>query len=138
MERQIQLLAMNDVNSREDVELLVRSFYTKVRKNETLGYIFDDVIKIDWEHHIPILVDFWETILLDTNSYQRNAMAEHFKVNQKVKMEPLHFNTWLRLFGETLDEHFKGDKAELAKKRAHSIAQIMQLKMQQINKSASR
>ena len=80
---------MKDITSREDVELLVRSFYTKVRKNETLGYIFDDVIKIDWEHHIPILVDFWETTLLDTNSYQRNAMAEHFKVNQKIKLEPL-------------------------------------------------
>ena len=126
---------MNDISSREDIDLLVRSFYTKVRKNETLGYIFDDVIKINWDHHIPILVDFWETILLDSNSYQRNAMAEHFKINQKIKLEPLHFNTWLDLFDATVDEHFKGEKASLAMKRAHSIAQIMQLKMQQINKS---
>ena len=126
---------MKDITSRDDVDLLVRSFYTKVRKNETLGYIFDDVIKIDWDHHVPILVDFWETILLDTNSYQRNAMAEHFKVNQKMKLEPLHFDTWLRLFDATVDEHFDGAKAKLAKQRAHSIAQIMQLKMQQINKN---
>ena len=127
---------MKDISSRADVDLLVRSFYTKVRKNETLGYIFDDIIKIDWDHHIPILVDFWETILLDTNSYQRNAMAEHFKVNQQIKLEPLHFNTWLSLFDATVDEHFKGIKADLAKKRAHSIAQIMQLKRQQINKES--
>ena len=125
---------MNDINSRDDIELLVRSFYSKVRKNETLGYIFDDVVKIDWDHHIPILVDFWETILLDANSYQRNAMAKHFKVNQKIKLESLHFNTWLSLFDATVDEHFQGAKANLAKQRAHSIAQIMQLKMQQINK----
>lgn len=125
---------MKDIASREDVDLLVRSFYEKVRKNEMLGYIFDDVIKIDWDYHIPILVDFWETILLDTNSYQRNAMAEHFKVNQKIKLQPEHFTTWLNLFDATVDQHFNGDKAELAKKRAHSIAQIMQLKMQQINK----
>ena len=127
---------MKDISSRADVDLLVRSFYTKVRKNETLGYIFDVIIKIDWDHHIPILVDFWETILLDTNSYQRNAMAEHFKVNQQIKLEPLHFNTWLSLFDATVDEHFKGIKADLAKKRAHSIAQIMQLKRQQINKES--
>ncbi|HET6993366.1 MAG TPA: group III truncated hemoglobin [Chitinophagaceae bacterium] len=126
---------MKDVTSREDVELLVRSFYTKVRKNETLGYIFDEVIRIDWEYHIPILVDFWETILLDTTSYRRNAMAEHFKVNEKVRLEPMHFSIWLDLFDQTIDELFRGEKAELAKKRAHSIAQLMQLKMQQINKT---
>jgi hemoglobin len=126
---------MKDVTTRADVELLVRSFYEKVRQDKTLGYIFDDIMQIDWEHHIPILVDFWETTLLDTNSYTRNAMAEHFKVNQKVQLGPLHFSTWLSLFDETVDELYSGDKATLAKKRAHSIAQIMQLKMQQVNKN---
>jgi len=125
---------MKDIALREDIELLVRKFYAKVRKNETLGYIFDDIMKIDWDHHIPILVDFWESILLDTGSYTRNAMGEHFKVNQKIKLEPFHFTTWLNLFDSTVDEYFKGEKADLAKKRAHSVAQIMQLKMQQINK----
>lgn len=123
-----------DITTREDIELLVKSFYSKVRKNETLGYIFDDIIKIDWDHHVPILVDFWETILLDTSSYTRNAMGEHFKVNQKIKLESFHFATWLNLFDSTVDEYFEGEKANLAKKRAHSIADIMLLKLQQINK----
>ena len=125
---------MKDVETREDIELLVREFYNKVRTNETLGYIFDDIMKIDWDYHIPILVDFWETILLDTGSYTRNAMGEHFKVNQKIKLETHHFNTWLELFDSTVDSFFKGDKAELAKKRAHSVAGIMQLKLQQVNR----
>ncbi len=125
---------MKDIAYREDIELLVKKFYLKVRKNEILGYIFDDIMKIDWDHHTPILVDFWESILLDTGSYTRNAMGEHFKVNQKIKLEPFHFTTWLNLFDSTVDEHFKGEKADLAKKRAHSVAQIMELKMQQINK----
>ena len=126
---------MRDIETREDIELLVREFYNKVRKNETLGYIFDDIMKIDWDHHIPILVDFWETILLDTGSYTRNAMGEHFKVNQKIKLESQHFNTWLELFDSTVDSFFKGDKAVLAKKRAHSVAGIMQLKLQQLNRN---
>ena len=125
---------MKDIATREDVELLVREFYKKVRQNKTLGYIFDDVIKIDWEYHIPILVNFWETILLDAGSYTRNAMAEHFKVNQKIRLEPEHFNTWLNLFDSTVNELFEGEISNLAKKRAHSIAQLMQLKMEQINK----
>ena len=132
MEGKIQLL-MPDITSRKDVELLVMEFYKKVRKNETLGYIFDDVIKINWDYHIPILVDFWESILLDTGSYTRNAMAEHFKVNQKIRLTPLHFTTWLTLFDSTVDELFKGQKADLAKKRAHSVAQIIQLKLDKIN-----
>ena len=66
---------------------------------------------------------------MDTGSYTRNAMGEHFKVNQEIKLEPFHFITWLNLFDSTVDEYFKGEKADLAKKRAHSVAQIMQLKM---------
>jgi len=126
---------MKDINSREDIELLVKEFYQKVRKNEELGYIFDDVIKIDWDHHIPILVDFWETILLNVTSYRRNAMGIHFEINQKIKLEPLHFSTWLSLFDATIDQYFRGEKASLAKKRAHSIADLMQFKMEQINKN---
>jgi hemoglobin len=127
---------MKDIATRNDIETLVREFYKKVRANETLGYIFDDIMKIDWEYHIPILVDFWESILLDTASYTRNAMGEHFKVNQMVKLEARHFTTWLSLFDSTVDELFSGEKAELAKKRAHSVASLMQLKMEQINKGS--
>ena len=124
---------MKDISSREDVELLVTKFYGKVRKNELLDHIFDDVIKIDWDHHIPILIDFWESILLDVNKYNRNAMGVHFEINQKIELRPIHFATWLSLFDETVDEYFTGEKASLAKTRAHSIASIMEFKMQQIN-----
>ncbi len=126
---------MKDIISRDDIELLVKQFYLKVRKNETLGYIFDDVMKIDWGHHMPILVDFGETILLDSASYRRNAMAVHFGVNKKIKLQPLHFSAWLALFDSTVDEYFQGEKASLAKTRAHSIAGLMQLKIEQINKN---
>jgi len=125
---------MKDIGSREDIELLMREFYQKVRKNEELGYIFDEVIKIDWTHHIPIIVNFWETILLDKASYHNNTMGVHFEVNQKIKLERLHFSTWLSLFDATIDENFEGEKALLAKKRAHSIGDLMQFKMDQINK----
>ena len=126
---------MKDIQSREDIELLVREFYEKVRRDEILDYIFDEVIKIDWDHHIPILVDFWETILLDKASYHNNTMGVHFNVNRKIKLEPMHFATWLSLFDATVDEYFNGEKAILAKKRAHSIADLMQFKMEQINKN---
>ncbi|SRR5258706_5622898 len=112
---------MNDIAARQDVELLVREFYKKVRKNETLGYLFDDIVKINWDHHVPILVDFRESILLDTGSYTRNAIGEHFKVNQKIKLEPVHFTTWLSLFDATLMNYSK------AKKRTSQKKELIQL-----------
>jgi len=40
-----------------------------------------------------------------------------------------HFQKWLLLFTETVDQLFEGEKAELAKQRATSIATVMQIKM---------
>jgi len=129
------MITKKDISSRTDVELLVKEFYKRVRTNNELGYIFDDVIQLDWDRHIPVLVDFWETILLDAASYRRNAMDVHFKVNQKIRLEKQHFETWLSLFDKTVDQYFTGVKAELAKKRAHGVADIMQLKLEKINEN---
>ncbi len=51
------------IQSREEVSLLVRTFYGKVRKDDLLGPIFNGIIK-DWEEHLELLTDFWETQLL--------------------------------------------------------------------------
>ncbi|HEY6504463.1 MAG TPA: group III truncated hemoglobin, partial [Chitinophagaceae bacterium] len=77
--------------------------------------------------------DFWETILLDTAKYTRNAMGVHFEVNRKVKLEEKHFNRWIELFTATVDELFRGNIAEMAKKRARSVADVMLIKMNQEN-----
>lgn len=118
-----------DINSREDIEQLVNAFYTKVKKDPVIGFIFNEVIKMNWEDHLPIMYNFWETILLDKTTYTRNAMGIHFDVNRKVKLEESHFNRWLELFTGTVDELFSGEKADTAKKRASSIAAVMLFKM---------
>lgn len=118
-----------DISSRGDIEKLIVRFYEKVKTDETIGFIFTEVVKINWEHHIPVIVDFWETILLDNPLYTKNAMEVHYTLNQKVRLEDDYFNTWIRLFTETIDELFEGKKAVLAKTRARSIAGLMQFKM---------
>ncbi len=42
-----------------------------------------------------------------------------------------HFQRWILLFNETVDELFKGEKAELIKQRALSISTVMQIKILQ-------
>lgn len=120
-----------DIQSRMDIELLMTEFYEKVKKDDTIGYIFNEIARVNWGHHIPIICDFWETLLLDATSYKNNAMAVHYALNRKEPLEERHFQRWLQLFSETVDDLFSGKVADMAKKKAKSIASLMQFKMKQ-------
>ena len=120
---------MKDIETRADIELLLKEFYTKLLQDETINYIFLDVAKIDLEHHLPILADFWEQIMFHTGSYRTNTMQAHIDLNQKEKLTEEHFNTWLDHFYTTTDNLFAGSNAEKAKTRALTIATVMKLKL---------
>ena len=124
-----------DISSRKDIEVLVNTFYERITKDETIGFIFNDVVKVDWDKHLPKMYNFWETILLNKPSYYGNTMGVHFDVNRKIKLEAKHFNKWIELFFSTIDELFQGEVAENAKKRAKSVADLMLFKMNQENDS---
>jgi len=118
-----------DIATRADIEKFIAAFYEKVKTDELIGYIFTDVAQMNWETHIPVIVDFWETILLNNPVYKRNAMEVHYALNKKVPLQPEHFERWLQLFNNTLDEYFEGPVTTLAKTRAKAIGAVMQLKM---------
>lgn len=123
---------MRDIKTREDIKELVTNFYQKALKDERIGYIFTDVAKIDLKHHLPIIADFWEMLLLGTVNFQakygRSPMPAHHALNEKENLKAEHFGRWVKLFCETVDENFAGETANLAKLRAFSIAEIMRLK----------
>ena len=118
-----------DISSRADIEKFIVSFYESVKTDATIGFIFTDIVDMNWEKHIPLIVDFWETILLDNPVYKNNAMEVHYDVNRKLPLQPAHFKSWLSLFNSAIDELFEGPKATLAKTRAKSIADVMLFKM---------
>jgi hemoglobin len=122
-----------DIASRVDIEKLITSFYEKVKTDPVIGFFFTEVVKMDWPHHIPVIVDFWETILLDHSVYSKNAMEVHYSLNRKSSLQKHHFDRWIQLFTGTVNELYEGKIAELAKKRAKSIAAVMQFKMQGSN-----
>jgi hemoglobin len=72
-----------DIESRADIEQLIVNFYEKVKADDVIGFIFNEVVEMDWPHHIPVIVDFWETILLDNPVYKKNAMEVHYGLNKK-------------------------------------------------------
>lgn len=125
------MIQKKDIETRKDIELLVDSFYQKVLKDETIGYIFNEVAKIDLAKHMSMMYDFWETTLFHKAVYKGNPMEVHVDLNEKVALKKVHFDQWLSMFNKTVDELFSGEKAELAKTRALSIATVMQIKIHQ-------
>ncbi|KQR95298.1 sec-independent protein translocase TatC [Chryseobacterium sp. Leaf180] len=125
---------MKNLESREDIELLVNSFYTKVISDETIGFFFTDVMKVNWEKHLPKMYSFWETILFGQMSYKGNPMAVHFPVNALQAMEKHHFDRWLKLWRESVTENFSGFNAGSAITKAENIARLMSFKMENARK----
>lgn len=114
-----------DLYNREDVELLVDTFYEKVKANATIGYIFNDIAKVDWENHLPLMYSFWASILLGEHSFSGNPMDKHIQLSKIAPMTDKEFSEWLKIFIQTTDELFEGEKAEEAKTRASNIARLM-------------
>ena len=121
---------MKKLESRNDIEFLVNAFYGKVSKDEKIGFFFNDVAKVDWSHHLPKMYSFWESLLFGEASYKGNPMAMHFPVNEKVAIEKPHFAHWIKLWTETVEENFEGEKAEAAVYKASNIANLMAYKME--------
>jgi hemoglobin len=122
------------IENRDDIRVLVESFYEKVKADDIIGDIFNNVLYFKWETHIPIMIDFWETVLLEGDKYRGNTMRTHIELNQQHPLKPEHFERWRKLFFDTLDEHFTGTKAEEAKKRAELMEALIQTKIKQSNK----
>ncbi len=121
-----------DIDSREDLLLLMKTFYEKLLADNSISYLFTDVAKINLDHHLPVLIDFWDSILFQSGTYQKNAMQPHMALHQKSPLTKHHFETWLRYFKETVDELFAGDNAFIIKERATSITTVMQIKIKQL------
>jgi hemoglobin len=117
--------ALPDLLDRTGIELLVNSFYDIVRQDETLGFIFNDVAKVDWESHLPKMYSFWETVLFRTGGYKGNPLAAHAKLAPLTGMGKKQFDHWLALFEEVVDTHFAGENAGHIKRCAADMANVI-------------
>ena len=114
-----------DILTPADVVTLVDQFYARVNEDALLGPIFNEVARIDWEHHLPRMYAFWQSLIFATASYKGNPFAKHIP----LPIDAAHFERWLALFSATVDDHFAGPVAEQTKQRARSIGHIFQTKL---------
>jgi hemoglobin len=122
---------MNDIQSQDDLYLLVEEFYKKLLTDDSISYIFTDIVKIHLEEHLPILVTFWSQAILGTGGYVKNLTQIHLDIDQKEPLTPELFKIWLNHFYTTVDNNFIGEKSEKIKTQALNIATIMQIKIAQ-------
>ncbi len=119
---------MNDIQGRADIELLINSFYDKVKKDDKIGFIFNEIIGDDWSHHLPIMYAFWDMVLFTTPGYAGNPTRKHVDLSRKIPLHKEHFDRWLELWNETVDALFAGEKADEAKNRAMLMANLINMK----------
>lgn len=120
---------MKDLENREDLILLMDKFYQKLLQNKAISYLFTDIAQINMEHHLPVIVDFWNLSLFGKGNYKNNVLKLHLDLNEKSKLSPQHFKIWLDTFYLTVDENFSGENSEKIKTKALSIANVMQIKL---------
>ena len=125
---------MKLIEDRSDIEVFVNEFYERVKYDSVIQHFFTKERGFSFEQHIPIMCDFWETILLDNPVYRNNAMEVHYDLNKKIPLQKEYFTNWLQLFNSAVDDLFEGKTAVLAKTRAKSIADVMLFKMANANK----
>lgn len=115
----------DDIRSRVDVERFVRDFYRQAAMDDLLGPVFA-AAHIDWNGHIERITDFWMWQLFGERGYEGNPLRFHEPSHARTPFTPAHYERWLALFTETIDERFAGPVAELATTRGRKMARALQ------------
>lgn len=123
-----------DIQNQEDIRFLVIEFYNRALSDAVIGPVFK-AANFSLEAHIPVMVTFWETILLDVVTYKGNPMLKHIALNKEVPLHGEHFERWMKIWEETIRTNFEGPVSDQAVSRATSIAQLMQYKIKQASTS---
>jgi hemoglobin len=105
------MTALCDIETAQDVKRLVDAFYAKVNCDELLAPIFNETAHVDWPKHLPTMYRFWQSVLFGSGNYQGAPFPKH----AVLPVQQPHFERWLTLFAETVDENFAGPKSEEAK-----------------------
>lgn len=111
---------MKDIQELPDIQLLVDTFYGKVRQDDLLKDIFNGIIQDRWPEHLEKMYRFWQTVLLEEHTYYGSPFPPHLR----MPVNEVHFDRWVMLFGETVDQLFEGEKADRAKWQGSRMAEM--------------
>ena len=93
--------------------------------DEVLYEPFTDLRDGGLEAHLPVMCDFWETVLFRAALYKGSAMAVHKQLHAKYPLRSEHFVRWLTLWTQTVDAMYDGPRADKAVVQGARIAWAM-------------
>lgn len=124
-------MGKEDIETLDDVKLLVDTFYSEVRVDDLIGPIFNRVIGDNWPVHLNKMYGFWQSILLNEPVYNGRPFPPHAKLG----LEKKHFERWVGLFETTVNELYAGERATEAIKRAKLMGALFLSKIEYLNQA---
>lgn len=115
-----------DIETRSDIERLLVDFYGAAMADVEIGHHFE---RLNLNHHLPMIANFWEKILFGNPVYFNNPLSFHQVLHAHSPLLPEHFVHWVSIFTDTVDRLFQGETADLAKARANAIADVLSQKL---------
>ena len=125
---------LKDISNKEDIKLLVNTFYSNVRENKLIGPIFMEKIQARWPEHLEKMYRFWETVLLEVHTYSGSPFPPH----AQLPIAKEHFEVWMSIFEQTANSLFKGPIVDEAKWRAAKMAEMFNFKIEYFRNAAQK
>jgi hemoglobin len=122
---ELPVLPDQDLADRADIEALLWRFYGRVLDDDVLAEAFTEVRAKGLDSHLPVMCDFWETVLFRAGRYRGNALHAHRRVHHRTPLSGRHFVRWLTTWQDTVDQMYCGPVAEHAKVQAAPVAWAM-------------
>ena len=98
--------ARADLANRGDVEALLRRLYGQVLVDDILAEPFAEIRMNGPESHLPVMCDFWQTVLFRAGLYGRSEVRAHHPVRAGDGL--LHVRRWLKLWNSAIDQMYHG------------------------------
>lgn len=113
----------------ESIKELVDRFYTKIRQNDDLSYIFENKIgttQEDWQPHLQKMYNFWSSLMLSSGKYSGSPMQKHKSLPSFPESK---FDKWLELFSKTAKEIYTEEIAEKFIEKGTLVARSLRYAM---------
>jgi len=121
----VTAMPQRDLATRADVAILLQRFYGQVLDDDILAEPFTEIRLHGLDSHLPVMCDFWETVLFRAGVYRGRVVHAHEPVHGRHALTARHFVRWLERWNTAIDELYRGPVAEHAKTQAVRIARAM-------------
>lgn len=114
-----------DIATFEDIQLIVNKQYELLIADPQTGRHFKE---LNFEEHFPRIYNFWSFILgvdAENHAYRGSAFEPH----THLSLTHQDFIDWQRYLKITVDENFKGPKAEMMLQKAEQLGMMFEYKL---------